>query len=90
MSQQDARHNASTEMQIPLVNSPKCVPVAAENAAFLRQYEWYLVPVDGSEYAATFITNAAGETHRVFMHDMVWLLEGMRATEKASGRARRR
>ncbi len=64
-------------VKIPLVNSDLSATVDAEDAEFVRQFEWFVIDHDGAPYAATFVPDDEGGEHIVYMHDLIAARHGL-------------
>ena len=64
-------------VKIPLVNSDRYATVDAEDAEFIRQFQWYAVDQDGATYAATIVRDDEGGEHLLYMHDLIAARHGM-------------
>jgi hypothetical protein len=69
--------NSAEAVKIPLVNSDQFATVDADDAEFIRQFEWFAVCHDGATYAATVVRDDEGGEQMIYMHDLIAARAGL-------------
>jgi len=69
--------NNAEAVKIPLVNSDQFATVDADDAEFVRQFEWLAVCHNGETYVATLVPDDEGREHLVYMHDLIAARAGL-------------